>query len=191
MTSQGELPKRNFIDHYRGRKGPFIFIVSIYLMIVVILLSSVNEKADIKDLLSVILGFTLLISGILYWGYAEYHRIIISLEKSGVLIFLRQQGFQIREEKSGLNYEIIIQGQINSCLIIVTVDRQKGNIWAKNYLKLLGLPDDQLKLVETKGSDKVRIKECKELIRLTKSTETKSKLDKSLSQFIKELRTVD
>jgi hypothetical protein len=186
MTTQ-ELSTRNFIDHYRGRKGPLIFIVSIHLMILVILLISVNEKTNIKDLLLIIVGFTCLISWILYWGYAKYNRIIACLEKSGVLSFLIQQGFQVRKEKSGLNYEISIQGHIDGCLIIVVVDKRKANIWGKYYLNIFGLPDDQSKWVEAKYLNKDRLKEYKEPVRLTKSTETKSKLEQSIGQFIKEL----
>ncbi len=188
MTLQAKLPRRTFIDHYRGRKGPFVFILSIYLMIVIILLSSVNEKTDTTDLLMVTIGFTLTISWILYRGYADYEKIIVCLENSGVLNFLIQQGFQVREEKLGLNYEIFIQGQIHGCLIIVTVEKPKGSIWGKYYLTLLGLPDDQLKLAERKYFDKVGIKEYKQRLRLTESAETTAKLDQSMSEFIKELK---
>src|SRR6188768_3387342 len=154
MPSQIELPRRNFIEHYRGIKGPFIFVVSIYLMIVVILLSSINDTSDISDFLLVIIGWTLLISGILYSGYAEHKRVITSLEKSEVLDFLIRRGFQIKEEKTGWNYELNIQGHMEDCLIIVSIS--KGNIWNQYYLHLLGLRDDQLKLVETKYSEKIR-----------------------------------
>jgi hypothetical protein len=188
MTSQTELPRRNLIEHYRGIKGTLIFIISIYLMITLILLSTISDKTDIIDFSLVIIGWTLLISWILYWGYAEHQRVITSLEKSEVLNFLNGQGFQIKEEKTSWNYELNIQVHIEDCLIIVAISKRQGNIWNKYYLNLLGLRDDQLNLAETKYSDKIRIKEYKESIRLTPSTDTKLKLDESLNHFIKELK---
>jgi hypothetical protein len=189
MISQIELPKRNFVQFYRGVKGAFIFFVSSYLIIIVCLLSTATT--DMSDLWLVIAGWTLIVSWILYSGYAENQRLINSLEKSDVLNFLSRQGFQLKEKRMFFHYDLNFEGRLEECFIIAAITKRQGLFWNKYYLYLLGLTDDKLKLVETGYSDRIGFKEYREPILLTTSPDTKSKLDEALSQFIIELRTKD
>jgi len=158
-------------------------------MIVFILLST--PTTNTSHLILVIAGWTLLITWILYSVYAENQRLVTSLEKSEVFNYLNSQVFQLKEKTVFFTYDLNFEGHLEDCFIVVAIMKRQGLFWNKYYLHLLGLTDEKLKLVETGYSDKIRLKEYREPIRLTTSTDTRSRLDEGLGQFIKELVTKD
>lgn len=184
-----ELPRKNLIQYFKGVKRPSIFIISTYLMIVIILLATPTTNTN--HLLLVIAGWTLLIAWILYSVYADNQRLVTSLEKSEVFNYLNSQGFQLKEKTEFLSYDLNFQGQLQDCFIVVAITKRQGLFWNRYYLNLLGIKDNQLRLMETGYSEKIKLKVYGESIRLTMSMDTKSRLDEGLGQFIKELGPKD
>jgi hypothetical protein len=134
-----ELPRKNLIQYYKGIKGPTIFIVSSYLMIVIILLST--PTTNTSHLILVIAGWTLLIAWILYSVYAENQRLVISLEKSEVFSYLNSHGFQLKEKTEFFSYDLNFEGHLEDCFIIAAITKRQGLFWNKYYLHLLGLAE--------------------------------------------------
>jgi hypothetical protein len=184
-----ELQRKNLIQYYKGVKGPFIFIVSSYLVLVIILISSTTTNTS--HLIFVIAWWTFLIAWILYSVYAEHQRLVTALEKSEVLNYLNGRSFHLEEKTVFFSYDLNFEGHLEDCFIVVAITKQQGLFWNKYYLNLLGLRDDQLRQVETGYSEKMNFKVYSESIRLTTNTDTKSRLDEGLGQFIKELGTKD
>jgi hypothetical protein len=166
-----ELPGKNFIQYYKGVKGPFIFIVSSYLMIILFLLLSISSATNVSHLVLVIAGWTLLIAGILYSTYSQHQRVVTSLKESGVLNYLDKQGFQLREEKIFFNYNLNFDKHFEGCFIVVTVTKRQRIFWNRYYLDLHGLTDDQLRQLETGFSDKIKLQVYRDSISLTASTD--------------------
>ena len=181
------MSNRNFIEHILGIKKTLVFIFICYLMMLMPIWYSFNSESNTIYFLLLTLALTLLISWIIYWQFAQHKRLTNEFKESGLLTFLINNGFEIKEKATGWNYELNISGSYNNSVINIRLSSEKGNIWNKYFLNFDGIALSDCQPLKSEQEQVVSTNFYPEVIKLTNNRNALTDLKQHLNKFSAEL----